>query len=53
MRIIGRVLEDIIPKIVVPFMDDIRIKGSLSTYNEEEVLPGIYRFVIEHVQGLD
>jgi len=53
VRIVTKILEDLIPKDCLPFLDDIGVKGPLSAYNNEEALPGIRRFVMEHIQALD
>jgi hypothetical protein len=46
---VTKILEDLIPKDYLPFLDNIRVKGLLSTYEGREVLPGIRQFVIEHI----
>ena len=48
-----KILEDLIPDVCLPFLDDIGIKGPLSRYDDKETLPGIRQFVIEHIQGID
>ena len=48
-----KILEDLISKDCLPFLDDIGVKGPLSAYNNEEALLGIRRFVMEHIQALD
>ena len=54
MRIITRILMDHIPRIALPFMDDIGVKGPFDTpANREEVLPGIRRGALEHIRWLD
>jgi len=53
VRIVTKILEDLIPKDCLPFLDDIGVKGPLSAYNNEEALLGIKRFVIEHIQALN
>jgi hypothetical protein len=35
------------------FINDISVKGPYINYNREEVLPGIRRFILEHIQNLD
>src|SRR5438477_9501677 len=37
----------------MPFLDDIGVKGPTSMYSNTEVLPGVRRFVMEHIQSLD
>jgi transposase InsO family protein len=49
-RIICKVLEQHIPHHAKPFVDDVGIRGPKSRYNDEEIAPGIRRFVWEHVQ---
>ena len=53
VRIVTKILEDLIPEDCLPFLDDIGVKGPLSTYDDKEVLPGIRQFVMEHIQSLD
>jgi RNase H-like domain found in reverse transcriptase len=55
IRIVNRILEDLIPMCVRPFLDDIGVKGPRSRYGDEEVpeLPGVRRFVMEHLRNLD
>ena len=53
MRIIIRILKDHFPHLCWPFIDDIGVKGPRTTYNNEETFPGIRRFILEHIQGLD
>jgi hypothetical protein len=37
----------------IPFIDDITSGGPKTDYNGEEALPGIRRYVLEHIQQLD
>lgn len=53
VRVVTKILEDLISDICKAFVDDIGVKGSKTRYNDEEVAPGIRRFVLEHVQNLD
>ena len=53
VRIVTKILEDLIPHDYMPFLNDIGVKGPRTTYNGEEVLPGVRRFVMEHIQALD
>ena len=48
MRIILKVLWELVPEYARPFIDDIALKGPKSRYNDEEVSPGVRRFVAEH-----
>ena len=54
-RVVLRILQDLIPDIAIPFLDDIGVKGPRSRYNDAEApeLPGIRKFVLEHIQNLD
>jgi hypothetical protein len=49
VRIVTKILEDLIPTECLPFLDDIGVKGPMSRYNDEEVLLGIRRFVLEYI----
>src|ERR1700736_5782067 len=53
VRIVTKILEDLIPKDCLPFLDDIRVKGPLTSYEDREVLPRIRQYVMEHIQSLD
>jgi hypothetical protein len=54
-RVVLRILQGHIPDVAMPFLDDVGVKGPKSRYNDEEVpeLPGIRKFVLEHIQNLD
>ena len=41
VRIVTKILEDLIPTDCLPFLDDIGVKGPLSRYEDKEVLPSI------------
>jgi hypothetical protein len=53
VKIINLILEDINPKVAIPFLNDVSIKGPYTNYNGEEALPDIQRFILEHIQNLD
>jgi hypothetical protein len=53
VRIINLILEDINPEVAKLFIDDVGVKGLYTDYNKEEALPGIRRFILEHIQNLD
>ena len=53
VRVVMTILEDLFPKIAMPFIDDIAVKGPYTDYDGELILPGIRRFVYEHLQNLD
>jgi len=53
VRVVMTILEDLYPDVAIPFLDDIGIKGPYTNYDDEETLPGIRRFVYEHIQNLD
>ena len=36
-----------------PFLDNVGVKRPKTTYNNEELAPGIRRYVVEHIQNLD
>jgi RNase H-like domain found in reverse transcriptase/Integrase zinc binding domain/Reverse transcriptase (RNA-dependent DNA polymerase) len=53
VRITNTILQHQIPLRARPFLDDCAIKGPKTDYNGEEVVPGVRRFVLEHIQNLD
>ena len=53
VRIINLILEDINLVVAMLFLDDVRVKGLYTDYNREEALPGIQRYILEHIQNLD
>jgi RNase H-like domain found in reverse transcriptase/Integrase zinc binding domain len=53
VRVVMTILEDLFPKIAMPFIDDIGVKGPYTEYDGQLILPGIRRFVFEHLQNLD
>jgi hypothetical protein len=48
VRVINKILEAVY-KITGAYVDDISIKGPKTDYEGEEVIPGIRRFVYEHI----
>jgi len=50
---VNKILAEHIPSTAMPFLDDIGVKGPRTTYNDEEILPGIRRYHFEHIQALD
>ena len=53
VRVIMTILEELFPKVAMPFIDDVGVKGPYTDYNNELKLPGIRRYVYEHLQNLD
>ncbi|KAJ9246723.1 hypothetical protein DTO195F2_9270 [Paecilomyces variotii] len=53
MRGVTRALADNIPDICDVFLDDAPIRGPKTDYGGEETLPGIRRFMFEHIQNID
>jgi len=47
-RVMGKVHWRQIPEFVRPFLDDLGVKGPKDRYGDEEIEPGIRRFVYEH-----
>ncbi|EFQ90489.1 hypothetical protein PTT_12902 [Pyrenophora teres f. teres 0-1] len=37
----------------MPYLDDVCVKGPKTTYDEEEIEPGIRRYVAEHLSNMD
>jgi hypothetical protein len=52
VRVIMTILQDLWPAVAMPFVDDVGIKGPYTDYNGEMKLPGIRRFVYEHLMNL-
>lgn len=52
-RILELILAELLPSIARAFLDDIGIKGAFGTYDDEEVLPGVRRYVLEHILNID
>ena len=52
VRIVLKILAPHLRDRAKPFLDDVAIKGPKTTYNNEEVAPGIRRYVFEHIQNL-
>jgi len=51
VRIVTKILEDLIPEDCLPFLDDISVKGLLSTYDDKEVIPGIRQYVLDNCRA--
>ena len=52
-RVVEKILEPLLNHIAMPYLDDVGVKGPYTNYGNEEALPGIRRFVYEHIQNLD
>ncbi|KAI0997515.1 hypothetical protein K3495_g10672, partial [Podosphaera aphanis] len=52
-RIMRKIIGPLEPNIACAFLDDIGIRGPESHYDDEEILPGIRRFIFEHLLNLD
>jgi len=52
-RCTTHMLQDEIPKNGNVFVDDVGLKGPTSTYDDEEIAPGIRRYVYEYATTLD
>ena len=53
VRVIIIILKDYFPKVTMPFVDDIRVKGFYTNYDNKLAFPGIRRYVYEYIQNLD
>jgi hypothetical protein len=53
VRIVIKILEDLIPDIYRPFLDDIGVKGLKTDYNREESASNIRRFILKYIINLD
>ena len=52
-RCMSTILGPLAPQVANNFFDDVGVKAPKTTYDNEESLPGIRRFVMEHLQNLD
>ncbi|KAJ5110888.1 hypothetical protein N7532_001423 [Penicillium argentinense] len=52
-RVVQFVLSEIYGSVVEAYLDDFGIKGPKTDYNGEMALPGVRRYVLEHLQNLD
>ncbi|KAF7575775.1 Asp-protease-2 domain containing protein [Pyrenophora tritici-repentis] len=53
VRVMTKICRDHIPHRCMPYLDDVCVKGPKTTYNEEEIEPGIRRYVAEHLSNID
>ena len=48
-----RILSKLFPTIMMPYLDDIRVKGLYITYNNKETLPGIRWYIYKYILNLN
>lgn len=48
-----KALTDCIPHDCDIYMDDVLVKDLRTTYNKEEVIPGVWQYIFKHLQKLD
>jgi hypothetical protein len=53
VRVVTKILQDIMPDACLPYMDDIAVKGPKTDYDGKELLPGVRRFIGEHIMNID
>src|SRR6266516_7975491 len=53
VRVVIRILDNLFPTIVMPFVDNIRVKGPYTNYSNKEALPRIRRYVYEYILNLN
>jgi hypothetical protein len=53
VRIITKVLRDLLAHVARPFVDDIAVGTRRNIDMKEEAMPGVRRFILEHIQNLD
>jgi hypothetical protein len=53
VRIVTKILQDLIPHCCMPYMDDIAVKGPKTDYGGELMELGIRRFIGEHIINID
>jgi len=49
IRIVIKILEDLIPDIYRSFLDNIRVKDLKTDYNREESVSNIRRFILKYI----
>ena len=49
VRVVMTILEDLFPRVAMPFVDNIGVKGPYTDYDNELALLGIRCFVFEHL----
>jgi hypothetical protein len=52
-RAVTKILQDHIPHITRPFLDDIPVKGSKNNYGGKLAALGIRFYILEHIQTLN
>ena len=53
VRVVTKILQNLIPKACMPYMDDIAVKGPKEDYGGETLIPGVRRFIAEHIGNID
>ncbi|RYC57813.1 hypothetical protein CHU98_g8405 [Xylaria longipes] len=53
LRVLSCVRYDISPQRCEPFFDDVVVRGPVVRYNDQEVAPGVRKFVLEHIKNID
>jgi hypothetical protein len=53
VRVVTKILQDLVPQVCMPYMDDIAVKGLKIGYDDDLMEPGIRRFVGEHIVNID
>jgi hypothetical protein len=53
VQVVTKILQDLIPKACMPYMDDIAVKGPKDSYDVETMIEGVWRFVGEHIVNID
>ena len=49
IRVITRIIKDLVPNVCRAFLDDLCIKGPTTDYSGEELEPGLRRYIVEHI----
>ena len=53
VRVVTKILENLILHNCMLFLDNVRVKGLTTIYNNTKVLLGVWQFVLEYIQVLD
>ena len=53
VRVVTKILQDLIPHVCMPYIDDIAVKGPKMDYGGELLELGVRRFIGEHIINID
>jgi hypothetical protein len=53
VRVMTKICREHIPHTCMPYLDDVCVKGPKTDYQAEQTLPGVRRFIEEHLVNID